>query len=454
MSDFYRPIFRNVLFPLYEGVFRRRKTLAYLQDFQSHLSWTPEKVKQYQWQQLELLLEYCYQNVPYYQKLWRSLGIQSTQDIKNLDDFSKLPGLSKDDISCHYSDLVSDSSNVKNIHKATGGSTGKPFRFEYNVESDESRQAIMWRGYGWLNAGLGVKSLHLWGADIGHVSGFKKFKTALYHRYYNRKIISSFNMREDNMQSYIDEINQYKPDALVAYVNPIYQLAKHIIDNKMSVFSPGRIVTGAEALHEFQRELIEMAFNCPVYNTYGCREFMSIAVECKEEKKLHINADQLLVETINDEGESIMDEPGDVVITDLSNFGMPLIRYMNGDRAVLSKQPCSCGNPLPIMEKVEGRKLDIIKTPQGGKIPGIFFPHLFKEFIGVERFQVRQKKISEIDILMVVNEQFSKNNEKQIEDEFKKYTMGSVKINFFKVDDIPLTASGKYRVTICEIADE
>ena len=400
------------------------------------------------------LLQHCFQHVPYYQNKWASLGIQSAQDIKNLDDFSKLPTLCKHDITRNYNDLITLKPNIQNIHKATGGSTGTPFRFEYNPSSDESRQAIMWRGYGWLGAGLGVKTLQLWGADIGHTNQFKKIKINLYHKYYNRKIVSSFNMRNDNMHTYIDEINRFRPDAIVAYVNPLYQLAKHILDMKLKIYSPKTIITGAEALHDFQRQVIETAFSCKVYDTYGCREFMLIAAECQKQQGLHINSDHLLVETINEAGQIIIGESGDLLITDLSNYGMPLIRYVNGDKAKLSHNLCSCGNPLPMMEKIEGRKLDVIKTPLGGKIPGEFFPHLFKEFTGVEKFQVHQKVLEEIDIVLVANKDLSDNELFRIEDEFKRYSQDSVKINFIKVNDIPLTSSGKHRVTICEIADD
>ncbi len=451
MTNIYGSIFRNIIFPAYEGGLRQRKTLKYLREYQQHLTWPEDKILEYQKDRLESLLEHCFQNIPYYQKQWKSLGIQSIQDIKRPEDFSKLPILTKDDIGQHYNDLLFSNPGSRNIKKATGGSTGKPFQFEYNFSSEESRQAIMWRGYGWLGAGLGVKSFFLWGADIGDVCLFKNFKTNLYHRYYNRKMVNSFNMNKSNMHYYISEINKYKPDAIVAYTNPLYQLAKYIIENNIKTFSPKTIITGAEALLDFQRQTIEQAFSCKTYNTYGCREFMLIAAECNKQQGLHINSDHLIVETIHDNGNPVVNESGDLLITDLSNFRMPLIRYLNGDRAILSSQQCSCGNPLPIMTKVDGRKLDIIKTPIGGKIPGELFPHLFKEFPGIEKFQVTQKSIEKIIIFLVINDKFSDQNLEQIKTEINRYSHGSLNITFNKVPDIPLTTSGKHRVTICEI---
>jgi phenylacetate-CoA ligase len=130
---------------------------------------------------------------------------------------------------------------------------------------------------------------------------------------------------------------------------------------------------------------------------------------------------------------------------------MPLIRYLNGDRATLVEKPCGCGNPLPIMKSVDGRKLDIIKTASGKIIPGELFPHLFKEFKCIHRFQVRQSQLNTLDILIIENSPLDLTSQKNIQAEINKYTEGELTINFSIVKEIPLTASGKHRVTICEV---
>ena len=178
---------------------------------------------------------------------------------------------------------------------------------------------------------------------------------------------------------------------------------------------------------------------------------MQISAEAKEHKKLHINTDHLVVETIADNGEVVTEESGDLVITDLYNYGMPLIRYVNGDRATLINSTCDCANPLPIMKSIDGRKLDIIKTPSGKKIPGELFPHLFKEFENITRFQVKQSKIDELDITMIVNHTLSSADQEKMMSEINKYADNELTLHLNFVDDIPLTVSGKHRVTICEV---
>jgi len=445
----YAELLRKIIMPLYEKI-KGKNLLENLDAYQARLSWSVNDLEAYQLKQLKKLLHHAYNNTDFYPRVWAQAGIKSPNDIQSLEDFKKLPVVTKDDIRNFYQEFPAKN-YPNNIKKSTGGSTGQPFHFELDLESNTRREAVMWRGYGWLGAGLGQKTLYLWGADLGQPSRFKTIKNALYHGFYNRKMLNSFEMNEQNKPSYIKEINQYKPTAFVSYVNPLYELATYIIDNKISVFQPKTILTGAEPLHQYQREVIEEAFNCPVYDTFGCREFMLMAAECQSEKNLHINIDHLVVETVDDDNLPVKNESGNLLITDLHNYGFPLIRYVNGDRATLVDAPCQCGNPLPIMQSVDGRKLDIIKTKEGGSIPGELFPHLFKEFKGITKFQVKQSVIDEIDISIVTNVHFKDENISSIEAEINKYSHGSLTLNFNKVKDIPLTAAGKHRVTICEL---
>lgn len=447
--SFYPTLLRKILMPPYEAI-RKKNLLQHIDEYESHLSWTPEQLKIQQWQALQDLIQHAFEHTSFYPKIWKKVGVNCSDDIKSMADFAKLPVITKNDIAEHYQEVVANNFS-NNIKKSTGGSTGQPFSFELNTNSNTRREAIMWRGYGWLGAGLGEKTLYLWGADIGEATLLKTIKTNLYHKFYNRKMLNSFAMNKNNMADYIESINAFKPKAFVSYVNPLYELARYINNNNITVCSPKTMLTGAEPLHAFQRIEIEKAFNCNVYDTFGCREFMLMSAECKEHKNLHINIDHLVVETLDDCGEAITGITGDLVVTDLYNYGMPLIRYVNGDRATLIDKPCGCGNPLPIMSSVDGRKLDIIKTPSGKTIPGELFPHLFKEFKGISRFQVKQSKIDEVQIFIIANEQFSVKDQSIITSEINKYAENELNLKFELVEDIPLTISGKHRVTICEI---
>jgi phenylacetate-CoA ligase len=102
-------------------------------------------------------------------------------------------------------------------------------------------------------------------------------------------------------------------------------------------------------------------------------------------------------EILDDDGAPVpAGTEGNVVITDLYNYGMPFVRYMNGDRAIADEEACPCGRGLPLLRKVVGRRLDVLVTQDGRAVPGEFFPHVLKDFPAVRRFQVIQTSPDEI----------------------------------------------------------
>jgi len=447
--DFYGKVFKNILFPFYESFLRRRKTLQYLNDADSVLEMTHDELRALQFKKLKALLEHAYQNVPYYRRLWDEKGLQP-DNINSLEDFEKLPVLTKDLVRKNYQDLIAENFRGKTLTKSTGGSTGQPFSYEYTYESHKQREAIAMRGYGLAGSGLGVKTWQLWGQDLVHPGFFKSLKYNLFHRFYNRKIANSFVMSKDIMQSYVDDYNQFKPSSIVSYTSPLVQMAEYIIENRLTVHRPDTILTGAEPLYDFQREMIEKAFGATVKNTYGCREVMLIASEAIGVEGLVINIDHLVVESCKD-GSAVYGEVGDVVLTDLSNYGMPLIRYENGDQAIIDSQTPSDNFPLPRIRSIEGRKLDVIHTPDGKLLPGEFFPHLLKDFQFIHKFQIVQEEIEELVINIVRKGKVEADEETQLLSIIRNHVGPEMELTLNYLDEIPLTSSGKHRVTISKI---
>ena len=152
--------------------------------------------------------------------------------------------------------------------------------------------------------------------------------------------------------------------------------------------------------------------------------------------------------------EAANSKSGQLVITDLHNYGFPLIRYVNGDKATLGNQAeCGCGSPLPLMQSVDGRKLDVIRTPGGRILSGEFFPHLLKDFKQIKQFQVIQNAINEIEIKLVLNSAETGNDAEidKIQQLIQKSVGHEVMVNILIVEKIDLTISGKLRVVISNI---
>ena len=441
----YEHVFRRVLYPAYESGLRRRRTLDYLADYERDQWLAPEWLRALQLERLQRLLRHCEQHVPWYRRRWRELGIAAA-DIRSLDDYARLPVLGKDEIRAHFDEFRADGWHDRLLYKATGGSTGQPMRFGYTRESNERRTAVMWRGYGWAGARMGRRTLYVWGGAVGEPQRLHQFKDRLYHAAFARRMLNSFHMTDANLGEYVDAIDAYRPEVIVGYVGPLVRLARWLLDRRRTLARPPAAVLGAaEALHDFQRELIERAFGCPAYNTYGCREVMLIASECGHRQGLHVNADHLVVEL---HGAMPAGASGEVLLTDLSNYGMPLLRYANGDMATASAASCPCGRGLPLLAHVDGRKLDAIRTPDGHLLPGEFFPHMLKDVPGLRRFQLVQRRLDRLELALVCDERFDDASMGYIRRELAKVVGDSVALDCRIVDDIPLTPSGKLRVTV------
>ena len=153
------------------------------------------------------------------------------------------------------------------------------------------------------------------------------------------------------------------------------------------------------------------------------------------------------------DGKPAAHGPGEVAITDLSNYGMPFIRYVNGDLAsASSSHDCPCGRGLPLLERIDGRVLDAIRTPDGRILPGEFFPHMLKDVPGLVRFQLIQRQLDRLELSIVRSDAFDDASIAYIQRETAKVLGDSVALDYRFVDDIPLTRSGKRRVTLSELA--
>lgn len=450
---FYGHIFRHFLYPLYEEYLRGRRTLKWVREAAVRDHWTAAAVDAWQLDCLRKLLRHAADQVPWYGEQIRNSGL-IPEEITSVSDLSVLPVLTKELVREHYDDLIARNYRGTTFTKSTGGSTGEPFRFETTRADYERRMAVMWRGYGRAGAWMGRRTLYLWGSDILPSGSIKGIKNRLYHGVFQRRMLNSFLLSRDNIHDYYRAVNDYRPEIIVAYVSPLYHLASYILEHRLSVAAPVSILTGAEPLYEYQRERIEAAFGCPVYNTYGCREVMLIASEAPGVDKLLINADQLVLETLDGAGVPVEGEPGELLITDLHAYGMPLIRYRNGDVATLCHRDMRIRQyPWPLMESVDGRRLDVIQTLDGHLLPGEFFPHLMKDIPGVEQFQIVQKRVDNVHVRIVPGQAFTQGVERQLESTIRQYLGAGMHLRLERVNEIPLTQSGKRRVTISEIGN-
>lgn len=450
MRDLYEHAFRAVLFPLYEGPLKRRYTHVHLRDYERSQWLDGRALETLQLAKLNALLTHCWARVPFLARYWRDAGL-GPDPLTRVADLARYPTIDKRLIADNFEAMRARPAPGRVLTKTTGGSTGDPFRFEYSEESYARRNAVMWRGYRWAGADLGRRTAYVW--STGPPAGKTPLKLRVYHRFFNRLMLDGFTLTEGGVARYLDAIDTFGAAVLVGYVSPLVVMAEHMLARGRRLAGVRAVLTGAEMLHDDQRKLLRDAFGVPVFNTYGCREVMLIASECERQHGLHVAADHVLVETLDATGSPIAGRPGQVILTDLHNYAMPLVRYRNGDVATSAPGPCPCGRGLPRLARVEGRELDLIRTPDGRIVSGEFFPHLMKDFDGIREFQVEQLALDEVEIRLVCAPGLAGEDRRRLVDQVRHRIGGQVRVRLLEVDSIPRTASGKRRVTISRLRE-
>jgi phenylacetate-CoA ligase len=285
----------------------------------------------------------------------------------------------------------------------------------------------------------------------------EKFKKALTNDFlYNRKFLNTTKLTDGLILDYIEKINRSEIKFILAYATSIYVVANFAEENCLKVKPLKSIMTSAEVLYTDMRKTIERVFQCKVFDRYGSREAGDIASECARNKYLHVSPYTHYVEILKEDGVPCKDsEKGELFVTLLTNYTMPLIRYKIGDMAIKSDEKCTCGIGFPIIKDVTGRTVDFLVNKKGDLIDGTaLFPSFGLHGLYINKFQVIQESITEINVLVVLDK--SKIAEfysdiPLLENRFKYFMGEDTKINFKIVDDIEPGPSGKYRFVISKV---
>ncbi len=416
----------------------------------------PQQTRQLQKKKLKNILEHCYKNVSYYRSVFEDIDIVDNDGQINVDQFETLPLLDKETIRSNFETLKSADIPSRCWYQNTsGGSTGEPVTFIQDQSYENWNRAVTMLFREWTGYRPGEPSIKLWGSERDLFDERQPLRSKIGDFLRNQTLLNSFQMGPAEMNNYLYRINETKPTFILAYVESIDELARFARRNDQTVHSPRAIMTTAGTLYPEMRSTIEDVFDTEVYNRYGSREVGDIACECPEHEGLHISAPTHYVEILDDNGEPVEPgEPGEVVITSLTNYSMPLIRYRIGDIAVKAENSCSCDRGWPLLSEVKGRVSDVFVTADGTRIHGEFFTHLFYHEEWVETFQVIQEAVDEIRVKVVVRDDDDLPIERvdTIQNSIHE-AMNECSVNFEFVESIERSDSGKYRYTVSKVSD-
>jgi len=418
--------------------------MKFLDDLEEKQWWLPGEIQADQNEKLQRLINHSYENVPYWRELFNKLKL-SPSDIKTKDDLRKLPVLSKDDIRKNLNSMLAGNFPKKRfIEKHSSGSTGEPLKYYIDKEKYSWNLASMFRFWKWAGYEFGQKwaRVQLWPHSKLSEKVMDKLARCTY--------IGTYKWDDEAIGKAVQVIRKKRPGIIRGYTSAIYLIAKFMKENDLEKFDTRAVITTSETIFPHYRSLIEEQFDCKVYDVYG-GEGMTICGQC-ENGCYHIDDNNVIAELVRDDGSGA--SPGElanIIVTDLNNFAMPFIRYRIQDAGRSSTGICNCGRGLSLMESVEGRDSDIIRTSDGKYLMVQFFVVFFEYIEGVEQFQVIQRELDEIEIKIVKNDKFRNKDKEDIERAIKKGGGDKLKISFNFVDEIPLERSGKKRFVISEI---
>jgi phenylacetate-CoA ligase len=335
---------------------------------------------------------------------------------------------------------------------------GKPLAFGYDRHSEAWRNAVRLRGYRWAGYELGSRALHYWARPPNPPPLARRVKTRVDNALKRNSYVDCTPRGDDDLAVVVDAIRREKPDAILTYSQAGAALARYINRVGARSWPTIPVLCGAERLFDVDREALETAFGRAVYETYGSREFMLIATECAAHTGLHVMMENLIVEIIVRDGDSeraaAPGEIGEVVITDLHNYGMPFIRYANGDVAVAGDHSrCACGRELARIGPIEGRIAETLSDGQGNAVSGLVFNLIFVELASATRqFQVIQHGDRSVTLKLVPNGEISPFHLERIRRHAANYLPG-IALRTELVSDIPPTPNGKRQVVVVERAE-
>jgi phenylacetate-CoA ligase len=432
------------------NLIKKRFTKEYLEI--SNLS-EQDSLNNFIQQKRNELFLHAYNHSLYYHQIFQQIGLIRNGTVE-LSRIPAIPVLTKDLIRKHHQDLISDDYQTRKwFYNSSGGSTGEPIRL---IQDDIY---LKWRNatnYYYFKNILNIdeitaKKVVLWGSERDLFNGSIGYKAKIQNWLSNTVSLNSFKMTGPDIERYIHTINSFKPELIRGYAGSLFELCRYAEQKKISLYRPKIVVSAAENLSDTMRNVIESNFGTKVYNFYGSREVSNLAGECKN-GLLHPFSFWNYLEILDKDDQPVREgEEGRVIVTNLFNYSMPLIRYEIGDMAILGPGKCACGHILPTLRMVTGRITEHFILKNGTTVPAEFFIHLLGVVCfdqgGFEKFQVIQEDYDKIRINVVTRKEISYIYKKDVDEKIRVVMGSECKIIWNIIDDIPKTPSGKYLYT-------
>lgn len=451
----YSKLVRNVFLPLSLWHRGELAQMRYLREYERTQFLSTEAIRELQWQRLQTLLRHVYAECPFYRRRFEDVGL-TPDDLRGLEDLRSLPILEKRDIQEQGKGMVARSwPRTDLIANQTGGSTGAPVSFYLSKARKCSRAAATLRHNRWAGWRIGDRTAVIWGAPRDRPDD--SWRTRLRGALLREPLwLDTANITEASLAEFHTALLRYQPRIIQAYARAAVLFARYLQARGWTPHRPHSIVTSAEVLEEDERRLVEDVFGCPVFNRYGCREVSVIASECPAHRGLHIMAEGLYLEIETPHGPAAHGEMGSILVTDLLNYAMPLIRYRIGDVGAWASGSCPCGRGLPRLERVSGRVTDFLVGCDGRLVSGVYLAtYVVAQRPSLGQVQIVQRKAGAVTYRIKPGRDFKRLLDLEyLRMMTHRYLGAGMQVDSEMVDDLPAEPSGKFLFSRSSVAPE
>lgn len=425
--------------------------LHYLRILEKRQFDSPEQIAERQLISLKEILNHAWKTVPFYRRHWKTAGVHP-DDVHQLDDLRRFPILTKHDLRTHSAEIRSSHFSDKEVYfKTTSGSTGIPLTIATDANAMNWKRACTMRSDEWSGWRRGTRVARLWGHAAADRGSWKtRLRRAILER---ESYLNTLDMTPERMDAFAKHLAKYPPGLIFGHAHSLYLFAVYVCKHHPNRIQADGVISTAMSLSDWQRCVIEKAFGTSVTNRYGCEELSLIASECEEHDGLHLNADSVFAEVVED--SKLATEPGGgrLVVTDLLNKAMPLIRYEIGDVATPKHSRCACGRGLPMLKSITGREADYILTPDGRLISGISLTdHFATEIRGAAQVQLVQESRDRLLLRIVPDEKFNAESQEKVSRLSREMFGQGMRTEVELTERILQEPSGKYRFCISPVA--
>lgn len=416
-----------------------RRFRKVLNDFLERDKWSYAQLCEYRDQQLQKIVAHCYEHVPYYRRLFDSLGIDYRQ-IRGLDDLSVLPILTKSMVLNNFDQFLAD--NIKDSERMlmhTSGTSGSCFYFYYT----KSAYAAQWADKKRYDYHINVTG-HEWNAYFGGRSIVPKqdHNPPFYRINYAMKevLFSSFHLCSKNFPNYLEGFEKFKPECWHGYPSSFQALAQYMLDtNQYLSFVPKVIFLSSENVTKESLDKMEAAFGVRPIQGYALTEQVATFRQYLDGRML-VMEDLSAVEFIPVNNTDLCK----VIGTTLTNYAMPLLRYDTND--LVSYKETESGREIL---SIEGRLEDDIKLPNGGTIRRL--SRIFHNQPNILEAQIVQKNMECVEFHIVRGAHFCQEDFKRLEKEIAEFLAGHIGWKIVYDDAVPRTNNGKVKFIVSEL---